>query len=182
MPDDTTPTTETTQTPEQTAETPPAGTETPPETETPKADEKPAEEEKAGEKISDLPAWAQKHITDLRGENANYRTRATTAEQKLADAKTPEQVEAAVAEIKAENSQLARDLMVTRVAAEFELPAELAELLKGDDEAALKVHAKTLAKYAGSSEPGELRGGLTPNEGDEFDPVKVAQNARQRRY
>ncbi len=182
MPDETTTeSTETTQTTEQPAEEPAAGTETETGTETKAEAEKPAADKDA-DKVADLPDWAQSLITNLRGENANYRTRATTAEQKLADAKTPEQVEAAVAEIKAENAKLSRDLMVSRVATEFELPADLAAVLQGDDEAALKVHAKTLAKYAGSSETGELSGGLTPDSGEEFDPAKVARNARKRRY
>lgn len=168
-------------------ETPTPDTETPapkPD-ETPKPDEapKPDETPKPADKVDELPDFAQKMIRDLRAENANYRTRATSAEQKLADAKTPEDVEAAVAEIKAENAKLARDLLVTRVAVKHELPSELAELLKGDDEAALEAHAKTLAKFAGSqNEPGDLSGGLNPGTPEQLDPVKAAQQARRRRY
>lgn len=188
MPDDITPDTPPTDTPDPAPETPAPGTETPPPAAgTPDADDaaqdaKDEDEIAEATKVAELPDWAQTLVKNLRAENANHRTRATTAEQKLADAKTPEQVEAAVEEIKTENARLARELLVTRVASKHELPAELADLLKGDDEAALEAHAKTLAKYAGSSEPENLSGGLNPTGGDAFDPVKAARSARRSRY
>lgn len=178
MPDEQTPN----ETPETPAETPAEQT---PTTDTP-ASQEPAEETegKPADQVKDLPDWAQKIITDLRGENANYRTRAKTAEEQLSSAKTPEEMEAAVNEVRAVNARLERELLVSRVAAEFDLPGELAEVLKGDDVDALKAHAKTLAKFAGSPEPGNLSGGLTPTDenGDEADPVKVAMAVRKRRY
>jgi hypothetical protein len=80
VPDEQTPN-ETPQTPQTPAETPAEQT---PTTDTP-ASQEPAEETegKPADQVKDLPDWAQKIITDLRGENANYRTRAKTAEEKF---------------------------------------------------------------------------------------------------
>lgn len=133
----------------------------------------------------ELPEWARTELKKVRGEAAGYRTRLRDAETKLAEAKTPEDVETAVAEIKAQNAALERSLTVSKVATKHQLPDELAALLQGDDEAAIETHAKALAKFAvTTTAPESLSGGLTPGgESDEvFDPVAVAKAARQRRY
>lgn len=149
--------------------------------------EEPSEtpEEKPEVKPSDeLPEWAQKELTSVRAEAANYRTKLREAEQALSGAKTPEEVAAAIAELTEQNAKLERSLLVRDVAAEFKLPAELAEVLKGDDIDALKEHAKKLAKFAPADEvhvPESLGGGLTPNDDDdtEMDPRKLARRTRR---
>jgi hypothetical protein len=143
------------------------------ETQTTEPDDKPDEELP--------PEVLRKKLTDANAEAANYRTRLREAEQKLSEAKTPEEVAAAVADLTSKNAELERSLLVTKVASKYELPAELAELLKGDDEAALAKHAQTLAKFASPSDPESLSGGLTPGDSQEFDPVAEARKARQRR-
>lgn len=170
-----------TETPDETPEKPAEGSEQKPEGEnTPdpsKEAEKPTEDE--------LPEWARKELTKVRNEAANYRTRLRDAEDKLKDAKTPEEFEVAIAEFKASNAALERSLLVTKVAAKYELPEALAARLQGDDEAAIEADAKSLAALVttAKSTPESLSGGLTPGESDdEFDPVAVAHEAKKRRW
>jgi hypothetical protein len=132
----------------------------------------------------ELPDWARKELTKVRGEAASYRTRLRDAEDKLKDAKTPEEFESAVSEIRNANAALERQIMVNKVAGKYELPAELAARLQGDDEAALEADAKALAALvAAKTTPETLGGGLNPGESDDdFDPVAAARKARIRRY
>jgi len=156
-------------------------TETPPvETETPPVDEKPAEEEKPPLTVEQLQAEVEK----TRREAAGYRTRLRDAEAKLAEAKTPDDIEAAVAEFREANARLEREIVVTKVASKYNLPAELAARLQGTDEAALDADAKVLAALVTTkTTPESLSGGLTPGESDEeFDPVAAAHAAKKRRY
>lgn len=149
------------------------------EVETPEV-EAPAEETVVTEPEDELPEWARTKLTKANSEAANYRTRLRETEAKLAEAKTPEQFAAALAEVTAKNAELERSVLVNGVAGKHNLPAELAELLKGDDEAALTAHAKTLQKFiAKGKAPLGLNGGLTPgeNEADDNDPRKLAQNS-----
>lgn len=134
-------------------------------------------------KEDELPEWARNELKKVRGEAAGYRVRLRDAEDKLKDAKTPEEFASALADIQLKNAELERGLLVTKVAAKHSLPPELAEVLKGDDEAALEAHAKKLAAFVSPSNPASLSGGLNPGESDDdFDPVKLAQEARRNRY
>jgi hypothetical protein len=136
-----------------------------------------------GKSEEDLdPKVLRKLLTDTRAEAANYRTKLREAETKLSEAKTPEDIEQAVADLKAQNEALERAVLVANVAREFELPSELAELLKGDDEAALKQHAKSLQKYVTPDTPDSLDGGLNPSGVEEFDPVAEYRKAKARKY
>ncbi|MCP3755763.1 hypothetical protein [Streptomyces sp. TBY4] len=128
-----------------------------------------------------LPEWARKELTKVRGEAANYRTRLRDAETKLSQATSPEQVEAALAELKSQNAELERSILRTSVARRYELPADLADALRGDDEKALEAHAKVLAKYVPAALPPSLGGGLTPDDGGEgeMDPRKLARLSRR---
>lgn len=151
------------------------------EVETPEV-EAPAEETVVteAEPEDELPEWARTKLTKANSEAANYRTRLRETEAKLAEAKTPEQFAAALAEVTTKNAELERSVLVNGVAGKHNLPVELAELLKGDDEAALTAHAKTLQKFiAKGKAPLALGGGLTPgeNEADDNDPRKLAQNS-----
>lgn len=129
----------------------------------------------------ELPDWAKKELKSVRGEAANYRTKLRDAEKKLTDAKTPEEHAAAVEALRVENASLAKSVLMGTVARKYDLPDELAELLKGDDEAALEKHAKTLQKFAVSTSPESLSGGLSPDDGDdgETDPRKLARRTRR---
>lgn len=158
---------------------------TPVEGQEPETEETPTEDQPEEKKSleDDLPDWARNELKKARGEAANYRVQLREAQENLSKAKTPEEYEAAVNELAQKNAELERRVMVSSVAREFDLPAELADLLKGDDEAALKEHAKVLQKFASPKEPESLSGGLTPDEnGEDFDPVATARKARAQRY
>lgn len=167
---------------EQTTGAPPEGTES----EAPKddANETPPEDNNESEDEELDPKVLRKLLSDTRAEAANYRTKLREAETKLSEAKTPEEVEAAVEELRQQNAALERAVLVANVAREFELPSELAELLKGDDEAALKQHAKALQKFVPSDTPESLGGGLDPQSrnSEEFDPVAEYRKAKSSRY
>lgn len=140
------------------------------------------EEKAAADKLSHDDALSA--LESTRKEAANYRTRAREAEEKLAKAKTPDEVTEIVNDMKRDRENAERSLLVENVALRHNLPDDLAALLKGDTREALDAHAATLAKYVPKSEEqeeqGTPRGGLTPDsEDDGFDPVKlVAQHGR----
>ena len=137
-----------------------------------------------GEVVDELPEWARNKLTKANSEAANYRTRLRETEAKLAEAKTPEEFASALAEVTAKNAELERSVMVNGVAGKHNLPAELAELLKGDDEAALTAHAKVLQQFIAKAKvSAPLGGGLTPgaNDADENDPRKLARNSSRYR-
>jgi hypothetical protein len=138
-------------------------------------------------KLEELPEWARKAIEKANGEAAKYRTDLRAVQEKLANAKTPEDIQAATKELADKNAKLERDLLVAKVAKGDPaknipaLPDELAALLQGNTEAELRTHAESLRKFAAPAEipPTQLNGGLDPrNKPDEFDPVKVARAAR----
>jgi hypothetical protein len=175
VPEQETPSTEET-TAEETVETPPEG-ETPKGDETPSTEEKPAEESVPSDVL-------RKKLTDANAEAANYRTKLRETEAKLSSAKTVEEFEAATAELKGQIETLERSILLNNVAAKYELPPVLAKRLSGATEAELEADAKELQKLVAPEQPQSLSGGLTPEaDGDDFDPVKAAQEARRsRRY
>jgi hypothetical protein len=165
-----------------TEEKPAEGT-TPESPSTPSTEEKPAEGTTPEVKPEDeLPEWARKELTKVRGEAANYRTKLREAEASLQNAKTPEEFEAARSELSTRIAELEHQVVVTAVARKYELPDELIPLLKGDSEEALEAVAKTLSKYAVTPAPESLGGGLTPSDDDddEMDPRKLARRTRRR--
>lgn len=164
MPEQETPSTET----EQTIETPPAGT-------GPEGEQKPAEESVPADVL-------RQKLTDANAEAANYRVKLRETEAKFANAKTPEEFEAAVTELKAQNAALERSILLNTVAAKHELPPALAKRLAGATPEELEADAKELAKLIVAA-PESLGGGLTPDDGtDDFDPVKASRAARRRSY
>jgi hypothetical protein len=132
--------------------------------------------------VEKTPEWYEREITKVRNEAASYRTRLRDTEAKFSGAKTQEDIDAAVADLKTANSKLERDLLVATVGAG--LPPELRELLKGDTEAELTAHAAVLAKFNTPAQgqptpPAQLQGGLDPSTGDDgFDPDKFADEWR----
>jgi hypothetical protein len=167
-----------------------------------KPDEKPTDETPPGQKPDDeqkpddkagaggessssedeLPDWARKELAKVRNEAAGYRTRLRDAEAKLSEAKTPEEVEAALADVKAKNAELERSLLVSTVARKFDLPAELAGRLQGSTPEELEADAKALQTLLTPAAPSALGGGLTPSDDDddgEMDPRKLARRTRR---
>jgi hypothetical protein len=129
------------------------------------------------------PEWYEKELSRTRNEAAGYRTKLRDTEAQLSGAKSQADVDAAVAELKANNAKLERDLLVATVGEG--LPKELRELLKGDTEAELRAHAEVLKKFAPATEdqgPASLQGGLNPSkDSDAFDPEKFASDWRSGR-
>ena len=124
-------------------------------------------------------------LTKARGDAANYRTRLREAETKLAEAKTPQDLEAAVAEMKSKNDELEASILRATVAGKHGLPAELAKRLAGKTEAELEADALALAKFAESPAAGSStppRGGLNPTDDDdgETDPRALARKYRRK--
>jgi hypothetical protein len=174
-----------------TDETPAPGEgEAAPETEAqPEGSEEQAAADAASETAKEelAPEVLREQLTRANAEAANYRVKLRNAEKALEDAESVEEYKAAVENLKEVNATLERQILVTSVATEHKLPAELAELLQGEDEAALKAHAAKLAKFVPAEEPtptpggkqhvvDDLTGGLNPggNE-DTFDAVAVGK-------
>jgi hypothetical protein len=132
-----------------------------------------------------LPEWAEKELKEVRAEAAGYRVKLREAIQKLEQAKSPEEYETAVSELRDENDKLSRQILINEIAREHELPKELADVLQGATEEELKAHAETLKKFAPPKKPKkkvEVSGGLTPDEdNDAFDPVALVKQLRSAR-
>jgi hypothetical protein len=140
----------------------------------PPGDKKPEDE---------LPEWARKALTDVRAEAANYRTKLREAEKRVSEAKSPEDHEAALKELRESNAKLERDILVRDVAGKHSLPASLAARLQGSTPEELEADAKELAKLLAPPAPpaGTPRGGLDPSDNDdgEMDPRKLARMTRR---
>jgi len=105
------------------------------------------------EALAGLPeefAWVKKALSTANSEAARYRTErnaertlTTDLKTRLDGAVTAEDFEAAKSEWDGKVKSLVRE----RIIEKHKLPEDLAELLKGDDEASLAEHAAKLAKY-----------------------------------
>lgn len=114
------------------------------------------------------PEVLRKQLTEARAEAANYRVKAREAQEALASAKTPEEVEAVKAEFATKVAELERQVLIADVARKHELPDDLAKRLVGATQAELDEDAKNLAKLIEKkAPPADLQGGLTPGAGDD---------------
>lgn len=124
-------------------------------------------------------------LRDTRREAASWRTKFRDLEAQFAEAKTPEEYEAAVEAVRQEAAAEARASLVENVALKHNLPSELAALLQGDDRDALDAHAKQLSKFvqAPSANDPDLQGGLggDADEGDDLTVEQARLAARKRR-
>ncbi|WP_309242580.1 hypothetical protein [Streptomyces sp. KAI-26] len=136
----------------------------------------------SGTPEDELPDWARKELAKARGEAAGYRTRLRDAETKLSGAKSPEEFEAALTEVKQKNAELERSVLIGTVARKFDLPEELAGRLHGTTPEELEADAKSLQSLLAPKAPSALGGGLDPSAGDddgEMDPRKLARRTRR---
>jgi len=147
----------------------------------PVTDEAKAQAEADAAKAEEGKTFDHAYVTQLRNEAASWRTQLREAQEKAANAKTPEEFEAATKESAEKIAALEQQLVVRDIAAEFELPAELASVLKGSTPEELKAHAKVLQKFAPAASPASLGGGLDPSDEDdgEMDPRKLARRTRR---
>lgn len=171
------------------AETP---AETPPPAEGEAPAEKPAEEEKPAEgetleeaaKVAELPDWAQSEMRRLRTESAARRVRERELTEKLDAAKSPEEFETVVSEMRAENAALKRTATIGELTRTHHLSASAVEMLADVADDKLATFAQKLAGLSVPA-PGTRRdpsGGIVPDDDDEpFDPVATARKARASR-
>lgn len=148
--------------------------------------EQPEDGEDNGEELP--PEVVAKELSKARKEAAKYRTKLREAEEKFKDAKTPEEIEAIVSELRTEREATEHALTVENVVLKHRLPDELAEVLsaasKGKTREELEKHAQALAKYAHAEDDDEphLSGGLRPGSSDEsFDAAAIARQVRRPR-
>lgn len=175
-------------------EEPPApgggGNEAPPEGGGEKHTEKPAKEAEGDDEddndFDSLPAWAKAQIKDLRKESGRYRTSNKELQDKLKDAKSQADIDAAIAEHKKRNSELEVELATAKHTAGF-TPEQLA-LVHGNtpeeiEESANKIRA-AFAAAGGNEEPpapgadGGRRPGLSDGSG--LSPRELAERTRAR--
>lgn len=128
-------------------------------------------------------------LAGTRKEAASWRTKFRDLEKKMADAKTPEEVAAAIAETQAASESEARTLLAENVALKAGLPNELASRLQGTTREELEADAKALAKLVPAPEASDdpdLNGGLDGSSGTPVFDVdaarKAARAARSRGY
>ena len=140
--------------------------------------------------------WLAKEVTTARNEAARYRTERNDLRKSLEGAVTAEDFEAA----KNEWDGRVRTLVREQIIKDHKLPDDLAELLKGDDEASLKEHAAKLAKYvpaegaapvvepaaepaAPTPPPLPPSGGRDPGtSADDIDPAELVKIAKARGF
>lgn len=130
-------------------------------------------------------------LTKTRAEAASWRTKYREAVAKLEAAKTPEEFEAAKAEMTTEFATTERSLVVENVALRHKLDGTpmakslIALAENGATREQLEEHAKELAAFLPQvqEEEPEGSGGLHPDgdSGGSFDPVAAARAARARR-
>ena len=128
---------------------------------------------------------AKKALAKVRKSEAKMRTRLRDIEAKLAEAKTPEQIEELLAGVRSESAAEARDLMVENVALKAGVPEALWDRLKGDTREDLEADAKALAALLPGepSDDPDLKGGLDPEDepGDDVAAMRKAMDANRRR-
>lgn len=167
-----------------------------PEGESPEEVEGSGTQEKSKEEPS--PLWegidedhpVRKEVEKLRKEAADRRTTAQQIKQEnealkgqLEKAKTPEEYQELMDNYEAKVHALESTALRSQVASEFRLPNDLAELLKGDDEEALKAHAEKLSQYVPKGQTpsgGNPRGGKNPNM-DVIDVESTLETIRRNR-
>lgn len=114
------------------------------------------------------PEWMRKELTRVRKEAAAKRTALKEAQEKLANAKTPEEFEAVKTEFQTKIDALEYEVAKSKVLRENNIPAEYEDLLDGVPADKLEEKAKKLATLANAQKTSEeddlddLLGGLDP--------------------
>jgi hypothetical protein len=114
-------------------------------------------------KVAELPDWAQKHISDLRAENAAARVKATEAKDTAVAAVNAEwdgkvkALETEKAELTSAATQLDLNLTKYKTAVKVGVPGEQIEtfagLLQGSTAAEIETHATTVRALLGTAAP-----------------------------
>lgn len=140
-------------------------------------DESGEEDDDKDDKSDDIPEWAREKLTKANAEAANYRTKLREAEEKLKDAKSLEEVDALITEMRTARETAEHDLLVENVALKHDLPAEALEFLKGNTREELEASASKLMQMFDAGGARHLEGGLNPRDEAQGDtnPRKLAQ-------
>lgn len=131
-------------------------------------------ENKGSDPYAGLPeefSWLKDDLESTRREAASRRVALREAEDKLKDAKSPEDIAAAVKEATRKSAELEAELARERAARKHKLDDALIEFLTGTDEEQIEAQAVKLAALA-TSAPRETkpvtrqapRGGVTPSD------------------
>lgn len=125
---------------------------------------------------------AKKALSKVRQSEAKMRVRLRDIEAKLADAKTPEQVEELLSEVRKDTASELHLERAENAALQAGLPAEWADRLKGSTKEELVEDAKALAKLTGKKLKGdpEVSGGLEPGDKPEAFGVEQALEAARK--
>lgn len=125
-----------------------------------------------------LPDWARAELTSVRKEAAKYRVAAKELRESLAQAKDPEDFEAATARV----AELETELHRERLARKYRLPDVLAARVTGETDEERDADAKALAEAFHTRTVGLGKGGLDPNAKlTPKDPAALAALVRRRR-
>lgn len=121
---------------------------------------------------------AKAKIAKANDEAKNLRTKLREAEDRLKNAKTPEEVDAITQKMTEDRETAEHSLLVENVALKHKLPPELAEVLQGSTREELEAHAKKLQKFVPNDDDDDpnLEGGLEPRsrEQEASDPRSLA--------
>jgi len=123
--------------------------------------------EQGSDPYAGLPAefaWLKDDLESTRREAASRRVALREAEEKLKEAKTPEDIASAVAEATKKSAKLEADLARERAARKHKLDDALVEFLTGTDEEQIEAQAAKLAALATA----------TPRETPQPAPAKTA--------
>lgn len=141
-------------------------------------------DEHEGESAEERLERIENELSKVRSESAKRRVQVRELSEKLAEAKTDEDIQTAVAEYQARVTELEHELLVTKVADKHNIPEALRDRLRGDTAEDLEKDAKFLVQLLGN--PGvdedDLRGGLDPSpDRDDDDAAKQAELVRRAR-
>ena len=129
-----------------------------------------------GNRLEELPEWAQKEIKQLRNENASRRTQLQETRSQLSQAKTPEDFASLTTDFNTKLAEkdreiaglthgLPKDIAARIQGASFEDMLKDAEMLAG----LFKPQAAPAATERKPEPPARLTGGLTPSDAKEAD-------------
>lgn len=98
-------------------------------------------------------SWMKNEVETTRREAASYRTQLREEQEKLKNAKTPEEVASILADREAVTAKLEREVTIERLARKFKLDDDKLEFLVGKTEEDLTRQAEKLSKLGGTVEP-----------------------------
>lgn len=129
---------------------------------------------------------AKAKIAKANDEAKNLRSRLRETEEKLKNAKSPEEVDEIVQQMTKDREAAEHALLRENVALKFKLPEKAHKRLAGSTREELEADAKELAELFGTDEDDEdvtLEGGLSPRDrgSEDSDPRSLAQRYGARR-